>query len=315
MTAPIPKTMRAWRAHEYGGPGVMHLDSVPVPRPGPGEVLVRVLAASVNPIDWKTREGYLKAALTSPLPRTLGRDAAGEVVALGEGVSGLVTGNMVAGAGVPSKDGTHAEYALMPAAACSVMPVGVTPEQGAALGIAGLSAWIPLVESAGLAQGQKVLIHAGAGGVGSMAIQIAHHIGAEVWTTCGARNADWCRALGAQHVIDYGREKFEDVARGMDVAFDTIGGEVHARSAATLKPGGALVWINAIPPAAHGRTDIRAVPPNIQSSTARMWSLLNLVASGALRVPVEHRFELSRAAEAYAMSQGGHTRGKIVLTM
>ena len=290
-------TMRALRIHAYGGPEVLRLEEVPRPVAGPGERLVRLAAASVNPIDWKMRQGLMSV----PLPRILGRDGAGTDVASGERVLGI---------GSPGRDGTHAEYAVFADGACAAVPDGVSLEEAAALGIAGLSAWIPLVENAALAPGQRILVHAGAGGVGGFALQIARRRGAEVWTTCSAKNADWCRALGAHHTIDYAREDFARLGVRFDAVLDTLGGEVHARSAEVLKPGGLLLFLHAAPPHPVARSDVRVVPTEVRATPARLRAVLE----SGLRAPIEARFPLERGAEAYELSRSGHARGKLVLT-
>ncbi len=288
--------MRALRIHAHGGPEVLRLEDVPVPQPGPGEVLVRLAAASVNPIDWKMREGLYPMRL----PRTLGRDGAGVDESTGERLLGI---------GGPGRDGTHAEYAVFSRSATAPIGDALSLEEAAGLGIASLSAWIPLVENAEVKAGDRVLIHAGAGGVGAFALQIARMRGAEVWTTCSARNADFCRSLGAKEAIDYTREDFCRAGRIFDVVFDTVGGAVHRRSAEVLKPGGVLAYLNAAPPEPPLRRDIRVLPTEVRATPERLKALL---ASG-LRVPVEARFPLERAAEAYELSRSGHARGKIVL--
>jgi NADPH:quinone reductase-like Zn-dependent oxidoreductase len=280
--------MRALRIHRYGGPEVMQVEDVPVPS---SSLLVKIHAASVNPVDWKIRQGLFGL----PLPRTLGRDGAGE--ADGKRVMGIAPG------------GTHAEYAVFPENHWAPVPDGVSIEEAACLGIAGLSAWIPLVEKAQVAAGQRVLIHGGAGGVGCLAIQIAAKRGAEVWTTCSARNADWCKALGAHRTIDYAKEDFTTTGAIFDVVLDTQGGAVHRRSAEVLKPGGALTFLNAAPPEGPARKDIRVLPSDIQPTRQRLEALL----AAGLKVPIEARFPLEKAAEAYELSRGGHARGKIVL--
>ncbi len=295
-SAPDALKMRALRIHAYGGPEVMRLDEVPVPSAGPGERLVKLAAASVNPIDWKMRHGLMSI----PLPRVLGRDGAGVDVASGERVLGI---------GTPGRDGTHAEYAIFKETSCTVIPENIEFAQAAALGIAGLSAWIPLVEQAGIEPGQRVLIHAGAGGVGGFAIQIARLHGAEVWTTCSARNADWCRALGAHHTIDYAHEDFTSLGAMFDAVLDTLGGPVHARSALVLKPGGALTYLNAAPVQAVERRDVRVMPAEVRATPDRLRCLLAL----GLRVRVERRFPLEEGPHAYELSRSGHARGKIVL--
>jgi NADPH:quinone reductase-like Zn-dependent oxidoreductase len=284
--------MRAIRIHAYGGPEVMRVDDVPQPVAGQGERLVKLAAASVNPIDWKIRHGLMNV----PLPRVLGRDGAGTDVATGERVVGV-------GAG------THAEYAVFPQTATAEVPESVSVEEAAALGIAGLSAWIPLVENAKVAPGQRVLIHAGAGGVGAFAIQIARLRGAEVWTTCSARNAQFCRSLGAYQTIDYTGEDFTATGPIFDVVLDSIGGAVHSRSAEVLKSGGVLVYLSAAPIQPIARNDIQVKPTEVRATSERLEKLMSL----RLQVSIDARYPLERAAEAYELSRGRHARGKIVL--
>jgi NADPH:quinone reductase-like Zn-dependent oxidoreductase len=298
--------MRAVRVHAYGGPEAMRYEEVPMPTPGAGERLVSLAAASVNPIDWKIRQGRLRAVFSLELPRILGRDGAGTDVATGERVMGL---------GAAGRDGTHAEYVVLQAHSSCVIPPEVSLEDAAAVGVAGLSAWIALVENAKLAAGDRVLIHAGAGGVGSLAIQIAALRGAEVWTTCSARNADWCRTLGAYKVIDYTRQNFTAPGQIFDVVLDTIGGPVHRASTEVLKSGGKLAYLNADPVHPVLRKDVTVLPTDVRATQKRLLAVLTLIAEGRLKVPVEARFPLARAAEAYELSRGGHARGKILLTM
>jgi NADPH:quinone reductase-like Zn-dependent oxidoreductase len=283
---------KAVRFYEVGGPEVMRLDEVPTPSPAAGQMLVKVRAASVNPIDWKMRHGLMNP----PLPRILGRDGAGMDVASGERVMGVGSG-------------THAEYCVFSEDAAVAVPEGLSFEEAAAHGIAGLSAWIALVDNANVKAGQRVLIHAGAGGVGSFAIQIAHKRGAEVWSTCSARNAEYCRSLGAYQTIDYTREDFAALGPIFDVVFDTVGAEVHARSAEVLKPAGVLAYLSAGPTQPVARKDIEIRPTVVRPTKERLEALLGL----GLRVPIEASFPLERAAEAYELSRSGHARGKIAL--
>jgi NADPH:quinone reductase-like Zn-dependent oxidoreductase len=225
--------MRALRIHAYGGPEVMRIDPVPMPSPSAGQVLVKVRAASINPIDWKIRRGMLASMIPITFPRTLGRDCAGEA-----------NGQLIAGVADARGDGTHAEYAVLPEAATAPVPAGLDASAAASLCIAGLSAWIPLVEIAKVQRGMRVLIHAGAGGVGSLAIQIARQLGATVTAT--STQADYCKQLGADHVLDYRKEDFA-TAGPFDVVLDTLGGEAHVRSQEALKVGGVLVALSATP--------------------------------------------------------------------
>jgi len=289
--------VRAVRIHGYGGPEVMRLEEVPVPKPGPGQLLVKVKSASVNPIDWKMRRGMLASIFPLTFPRTLGRDCAGEA-----------NGRLVVGVADPRADGTHAEYALLPEAATAPVPAHLDATAAASLCITGLSAWIPLVEVAQVRAGMRVLIHGGAGGVGSLAIQIARERGATVVTT--STQADYCRQLGAERVIDYRVENFAE-AGPFDVVFDTLGGEAHVRSLQTLKPGGVLVALSAAPVPAHApRSDVRVERAAIQATRERLERIFQ---ARWLRPQVTRRFGLEEAKDAYAAVEAPHGRGKIVL--
>jgi len=292
--------MKAVRIHGYGGPEVMRVDDVPVPSPASGQVLVEVKAASVNPIDWKIRRGILKAMIPVTFPRTLGRDCAGEV-----------NGQLIAGVADPRGEGTHAEFAVLPEAAIAPVPSGLDAAAASSLCIAGLSAWIPLVEVARVQSGMRVLVQGGAGGVGGLGIQIAKQLGATVFAT--STQADYCRELGADRVIDYRKEDFAS-AGPFDVVLDTLGGEAHVRSQQALKPGGVLVALSAAPIPAHpGRSDVRIEKPMIQATRERLERIFQWAANGKLRPQVMRRFRLDDAHAAYAASEAGHGRGKIVL--
>lgn len=316
----IPQTMQAWVMRGYGGAEAMHFETVAVPQPRPGELLLRVEATSVNPADWKIRAGLLQAVLPLTFPHVPGRDGVGTVVSLSAGCDGFAVGQRVHAVADALRDGTHAEFTVVAGAMAAPVPPSLLSADAACLGVSGLSAWIPLVEIAALQPGQRVLIHAGAGGVGGLAIQIARHIGAEVLATCGTTNVEYCRSLGAHQVIDYTRERFEFVAAGCDVVFDTIGGEVHRRSFDVLKPGGLLVHLTAAPINTKNtgdplplRADVRVVRAEIRASTARLAKLLEWARAGFIRPQVGRAFPLAEANAAYALSAGGHMRGKILL--
>ena len=292
--------MRALRIHAYGGPEQLHLEDVALPLPGKGQLLLKVKAASVNPIDWKMRKGLLAGVFPLSFPRTLGRDCAGEV-----------DGKLYAGVADMRTDGTHAEFALLPEHQLSRVPAGLDAAAAASLCVAGLSAYIPLVEIADLKKGQKILIHAGAGGVGSLAIQIARHLGAEVHVTASATNRDYCLSLGAARVIDYHQENFLNHAP-YDAVLDTLGGETHLRSMKALKMGGVLVALAAAPiPKAPAPADVRVVMAQIQATPERLGKIFQWAASGILRPQVTQTFSLDPTA--YAASESGHARGKIVM--
>ena len=292
--------MRALRIHGYGGSEVMRLDEVPSPSPAAGQVLVKVKAASVNPIDWKIRRGLLASIFPLSFPRTLGRDCAGEA-----------DGALIAGVADPRTDGTHAEYAVLPEAATAPVPAGVNAVAAASLCVAGLSAWIPLAEIARIQPGMRVLIHGGAGGVGSLAIQIARELGATLFTT--STQGDYCRSLGAERVIDYRIENFAD-AGPFDVILDTLGGEAHVRSLGALKPGGLLVALSAAPIPPHAvPSGVRVEKPQVQATRERLARIFDWAATGRLRPQVTKRLALEEAPEAYAAAEAPHGRGKIVL--
>lgn len=292
--------MRAYRIHGYGGPEVMRLDELPIPAAAAGQRLVKVAAASVNPIDWKMRRGMLASVFPLSFPRTLGRDCAGEA-----------NGTLIAGVADPRMDGTHAEYAVLPQAASAPVPAGLDAAAAASLCVAGLSAWIALAEIAKVGKGTRVLIHGGAGGVGSLAIQLARELGATILAT--STQEAYCRQLGAERVIDYRTENFAD-AGPFDVVLDTLGGEAHGRSLEALAPGGMLVALSAAPIAQHRpRTDVRVERPQIQATRERLARIFDWAASGGLRPQVTQRFPLERAHDAYAALESGHARGKIVL--
>jgi NADPH:quinone reductase-like Zn-dependent oxidoreductase len=294
--------MRALRLHAYGDP--LRLEEAPSPAPAAGQLLVRVTAASVNPIDWKMAAGLLAKVFPVSFPRILGRDCAGQTD----------SGGLVAGVADPRGDGTHAQYTLLSASQCAPVPKGVSAEEAASLCVAGLSAWIPLVEIAKVAPGQRVLIHAGAGGVGSLAIQIARHLGAEVVTTASPGNHEYCRKLGAHAVLDYNKKDEILEQPRFDTILDTVGGEVHRRSLQALKPGATMVALSAAPvPPGTFRNDARVVMAQIQATRARLEQIFRWAASGVLKPQISKRFRLADGAQAYAASQSGHVRGKLLL--
>jgi len=292
--------MKALRLHAYGR--APRVEDAPVPEPGPGQVRVRVQAASVNPIDWKMAAGMLANVLPVTFPRILGRDCAGV----------LEDGERVAGVADPRTDGTHAQFAVLPAEQAAPVPAALSLEAAASLCVAGLSAYIPLVEVARVAPGQRVLIYAGAGGVGSLAIQIARQLGAEVTATASPENHEYCRALGASTVLDRRADVLEQPR--FDAVLDTLGGPAHRRAMEALKPGGILVALSAAPiPGGPVRHDVRIAKPQIQATRERLLQIFQWAAAGVLEPQVSRRFRLEDALHAYAESQAGHVRGKLLL--
>ena len=292
--------MRALRLHAYGK--APRVEDAPVPEAGLGCVRLRVAAASVNPMDWKMADGMLSTVLPVTFPRILGRDCAGE----------LEDGERVAGVADPRTDGTHAQFAVLPAEQAAPIPPQLGMEEAASLCVAGLSAYIPLVEVARVAPGQRVLVNAGAGGVGSLAIQIARQLGAEVTTTASPKNHEYCRALGAATVLD----RRDDVLLEprFDVVLDMLGGEAHRRATQALKPGGILVALSAAPvPTGALRHDVRIAKPQIQATRERLLQIFQWAAAGVLKPQVSRRYRLEDAPSAYEESRAGHVRGKLVL--
>jgi NADPH:quinone reductase-like Zn-dependent oxidoreductase len=301
--------------HNYGGSEVLMYEEVPRPEPGPGEVLVRVRASTVNPMDWKMREGYVRQWFDPPLPMTLGRDLAGDVVAVGEGVTDFQVGDAVFGT-VHLGIGTHAEYAVVPAAELAPKPASLDYEQAAAVGLPALAAWQALVEQGGVGAGQTVLVHAAAGGVGSFAVQIAHQRGARVIGTASAANDEYVRSLGADEVIDYTTTPFEDVVRDVDFVLDTMGGDTQERSWGLVKPGGMLVTLVYLPPGAEEAAAARGVRTTLigtRPDPGQLRELAALIEAGQIRPTVNIVHPLSETRQLQDLSQTGHTRGQLVL--
>lgn len=306
--------MTALRIHGFGGPEVLRRDELPVPEVGQGELVVRVRAAGVNPVDWKIREGMLKELHAHKLPHTLGWDASGTVAATGAGVAGFAVGDAVLVHSDIARDGAYAEYLAVAAESVARKPASLDFVHAAGLPLAGLTAWQALFDLADLRAGQRVLIHAAAGGVGGFAVQLAKWKGAFVYATASARNEAYVRQLGADAFIDYGTARFEDVARDVDVVLDTIDGETQERSWSVLKPGGFLVA--AVQPLAPGVAEAhgcRGTFVHVAPNGEQLAELADLARGNRLRVRVDAVFPLERASSAHERSRQGHTRGKLVL--
>src|SRR6185437_11185102 len=235
------QTMKAIRIHKYGGPEVLHYEDAPRPQPQAGEVLVRVHAAGVNPIDWKVREGHMKDFWPHTFPLILGWDLSGVVEELGKGVSKFKIGDEVYGLPDPTRGGAYADYIVVRESELALKPKSLHHIRAGAVPLAALTAWQSLFEAGQLQSGQRVLIHAGSGGVGHFAVQLAKWKGAYVFATASTKNQDLLRKLGADEPIDYTQQRFEEIARKIDVVLDTIGGETQERSWQVLKKGGVLV--------------------------------------------------------------------------
>ena len=301
--------MQAVRIHEYGGLDKLVLDQTPRPHPQADQVLIRVIAAGVNPADWKMREGYYKEFMPLPMPWTPGVDAAGIVEAVGENVTAFEPGESVFGITV----GGYAEYAIAGAADVQVKPKRLTFEEAASVPLGALTAWAAVIEQAKVQKGQRVLIHGGAGGVGIYAVQLAKWKGAHVTATASGQNAEFVKSLGADTVIDYTTTKFETMVRDVDVVIDTVGGDLMERSFQVLKPNGIFVTVAAyLAPDAGKDHHVRAVSAG-RASTENLKQIAELLEAKKLVPIVGPRYTLNEARQAQELSQTGHGRGRIVL--
>ena len=303
--------MKAIRLHEYGGPEVLRYEDAPRPEPGDGEVLVRVHATAVNPVDWKVRAGHVKDWLRYTLPLIPGWDFSGVVESAG---SLWKPGDEVYGRPDISRQGAYAEYIAVRETEIARKPKSVDHVHAAAIPLAALTAWQALFDAGGLKPGQKVLIHAAAGGVGHFAVQLAKWKGAHVAGTASGRNHDFLRGLGVDQPIDYTTARFEDVVHDADVVLDTMAGETRARSWGALKKGGILVTVLGQPSEEEARAHgVRAAGIFVQPNFGELTEIADLVDSGKLKAVVESVFPLADAAKAHELSQTLHVRGKIVL--
>ncbi|MET9855746.1 NADP-dependent oxidoreductase [Streptomyces sp. NPDC006450] len=306
--------MRAIVVSQWGGPEVLTETDLDRPEPGLGEILVRVHAAGVNPVDWKTRASGALIAW-GPVP-AVGWDVSGTVEAAGPGVTMFQPGDEVFGMPrFPNQAGAYAEYVTAPARHFARKPAAIDHVRAAALPLASLTAWQALTDTADLRAGQRVLVHAAAGGVGHFAVQIAKALGAYVIGTASASKHELVRSLGADEMIDYRTTAFEDVVSDVDVVIDGIGGDYGARSLKVLRPGGHLITLTGpdqVPAEAEGfRTGWTLVEPD----HAGLRAVAALVEEGKLRPVVDTVLPLAEAAKAHEIGEQGRTTGKIVLTV
>jgi NADPH:quinone reductase-like Zn-dependent oxidoreductase len=299
----------------FGGPEVLQVRQVPRPVAGPGELLVEVRAAGVNPVDTGVRAGQSQGIANARLPYIPGYDVSGIVVAVGDGVTRFAPGDEVFAMLHLRRGGAYAEYAIVRDDEAARKPARATHAEAASLPLVALTAWQALFDTADLQPGQTVLIHAGAGGVGSVAIQLAKSRGARVIATASERNHDFLRSLGADVVIDYTTQRFEEVAREVDVVLDPIGGETQARSLGTLRQGGVLVGLMGLGQAGRAAQHVRATAILVDPDTAALARIAQLVDAGDVRPIVSHLLPLAQAPEAHRQSETGRTRGKIVLAV
>jgi len=309
--------MKAAQINKYGGSEVVEINkNAPEPALSRGHLLVEVHAAGVNPVDWKTREGYMKQMVPLQFPATLGGDFSGVVEEVGEGAPGFKKGDEVYGHASISRggSGSFAEFTSADAKATAHKPKSISHVEAAALPLTGVSAWQALVEHIGLSRGKKILIHGGAGGIGSTAIQMARYLGAYVATTVSARDIPYVKELGADEAIDYKNQSFDEMLNDYDAAYDTVGGETYVRSFRVLKGGGIIVSMLEQPRSdLMERYGVNAIGQLTQVTSERLSKLAELVDKRVIKVYVDRTFPLEQAGEALEYQQKGHPRGKVVL--
>jgi NADPH:quinone reductase-like Zn-dependent oxidoreductase len=306
--------MKAVRIHQYGGREVLSLDEIPVPDIAPDEVLVRVVAASINPVDWKVRAGYLAQMIPHQLPLTLGWDVSGVVVASGSEVTQWQAGDAVYSRPDLARNGTYAEFVAIRANECARKPRTISHVEAASLPLAGITAWEAMMDTAQVRAGQRVLVHAGSGGVGSLAIQLVKAAGATVIATASGRNRALVESLGVDQFVDYTTTKAAHAVEPVDAVFDTLGGAVQEASWSLLKPGGIQVSIISPPDEAKAAAiGVRAGFVFIGPNAPVLDKLATMVDGGSLRPIVGAEFALEDIAAAHALSESGRAVGKIVL--
>ena len=311
----LPTEMQAVRAHGAGGPEVLRYERVPLPTVGDDQVLIRVRAAGVNPIDWKLRERGPRSG--GPSERIPGFDAAGVIASVGKDVKDWRAGDEVVALTSPAGGGAYAEYVAAFARDVARKPKNMTFEQAAGLPVAVTTVWSYLIRTVDTLKGKRVLIHGGAGGVGSVAVQVAKAHGAIVIATASARNHDYLRSIGADETIDYTKVKFEEAARDVDIVFDTVGGETLERSYVVPKRGGTLISIAGRPmpqQCAERGLDCPA-PDGNDGANVSLDAIRALSDAGKFSLNVDRTFPLAQAAQAQELNREGRTRGKIVLTV
>lgn len=310
--------MKAVVIEQYGGREQLVEKEVPNPVPESRQVVVEVYATSINPIDWKLREGYLKDAVPFEFPIILGWDVAGVVTEVGEDVKSFSPGDRVFARPDTTRFGTYAEYTTVDEHLLAALPKGVTFEEAAAVPLAGLTAWQCLVDFSNIKEGDRVLVHAGSGGVGHYAVQIAKHMGAYVAATASGKNRDWVEKLGVDRFIDYKEEDFSEVLQDFDIVVDTLGGEVQEKSFQVLKEGGKLPSVVQTPDETKaGEKNIKAGFVWLEPDGEQLSKLGKMMEEGKLKSVIGHELPFSQEGlrEAHEVSETHHAKGKIVIKM
>ena len=333
--------MRAYVLNSYGGPASAALQDAPAPAPGHSDLLVRVRAAGLNPVDFKTRQGLLRPVIGLKLPAVMGNEFAGDVVAIGNGVTQFTVGDKVYARVAKGQMGAFAELALVDAQYAAHMPASLDYAQAAAVPLAALTSLQALRDELSVKPGQRVFISGGAGGVGTFAIQIAKWLGVEIATTASPRGAALVRSLGADTVVDYTTQKFEEVLGEFDAGFDLIGGDTLERMFSIIKQGGKIVSIAGVPEPQMALKDlggsrllalafwvmsmkVRSLARRagvsyralfMHPSGADLALLAGLIDGGRLKVTIDRTFPFSQIGDAFAVLESGRAKGKIVVTM
>ena len=309
-------TMKAIVIHEYGGPEVLKYEDVPRPEPKADQILIRVIAAGVNPVDGMIRSGMFAKDGNGAFPMVLGGDIAGVVERVGNKITKFKAGDPVFAYASLDSGGGYAQYAVVPEGDAAPKPKSLTYVEAGAVPIVALTAWQALIDTAKLNAGQTVLIHGGSGGVGSFAIQIAKARGAKVIATASTANQDLLKQLGTDVAVDYTKQKFEDVAKDVDVVLDSVGKDTLTRSYGVVKKGGIIVSLVARPNQSdlekHG---IRGVALSVEPNSGELAQIGKLIDEKKIRVIVSQTFPLSEVKKAQEQVASGHTRGKIVLKL
>ncbi len=306
--------MKTVRIHEYGNADVLCLEEMPVPEIAADELLIKIHAASVNPIDWKVREGYLKDMHLHHLPLTLGWDFSGTIEKMGNAVKGFRIGDDVYCRPALERDGSYAEYIEVKANEVALMPKSVTYDEAASIPLAGITAWEALINKAKIKNGQRVLVLAASGGVGSLAVQIAKSRGCYVIGTTSNVNVEFVKNLGANEVIDYMSQDFSEKLSDIDVVLDTIGGATRDKAFKVMRRGGIIVSTVGNPsPELAERYGVRVDSIFIGPNAHILNELRDLIDNGQVRPVVDKVFRLEDVKQAQNYSQSGKVRGKIVL--
>jgi NADPH:quinone reductase-like Zn-dependent oxidoreductase len=303
------RTMQAIQAQDYGGPEILALNQVPRPKPAADQLLIRLKAAGVNPVDSKVQSGKFKQLMPLTFPWIPGLEGSGIVEAVGTNVTSFKRGDEVYGI----VSGGYAEYTLALASDIDRKPAGLTMEQAAAIPLGALTAWGAVIEAANIQAGQRLLIHGAAGGVGSYAVQLAKWKGAHVTGTTSAENLEFVRSLGAEDVIDYKTTRFEKIIKDLDAVIDTVGGDLAERSFQVIRPGGIFVTVAAQPTKGVGDLETIRTARAGRVSADHLKQISALVEAQQIKPIVGKVFQLAAARQAQELSQTGHGRGRTIL--